>query len=104
MNDQSAPPPPAPVRNPGPGMPQQIYLAETKARIQAALDAEIGFLERLVWFLSNHFCVSADKGKVRQICGAYEREGIRADRLRRVSDMLLAAGTPPAVALFFAKT
>ena len=28
---------------------------------RAALAAEIGFVERLVWFWSNHFCVSADK-------------------------------------------
>ena len=34
---------------------------------RGALIAEIGFLERLVWFWSNHFCVSADKGNVRQI-------------------------------------
>ena len=100
MNDQSAPPPPAPVRNPGPGMPQQIYLAEAKARIQAALGAEIGFLERLVWFWSNHFCVSADKGNVRQICGAYEREVIRAHVLGRFSDMLLAAETHPAMLIY----
>ena len=59
-------------------MPQQIYLDEAKARIHAALGAEIGFVERLVWFWSNHFCVSADKGNVRPICGAYEREAIRA--------------------------
>jgi uncharacterized protein (DUF1800 family) len=102
MNDQSAPPPPAPVpvRNPGPGVPQQIYLAEAKARIQAALGAEIGFLERLVWFWSNHFCVSADKGNVRQICGAYEREVIRANVLGRFSDMLLAAETHPAMLIY----
>jgi uncharacterized protein (DUF1800 family) len=100
MNDQSAPPPPAPVRNPGPGMPQQIYLAEAKARIQAALGAEIGFLERLVWFWSNHFCVSADKGNVRQICGAYEREVIRAHVLGRFSDMLLAAESHPAMLIY----
>ena len=31
-----------------------------KARLDAALRAEIGFVERLVWFWSNHFCVSAD--------------------------------------------
>jgi len=99
MNDQSAPPP-APVRNPGPGVPQQIYLAEAKARIQAALGAEIGFLERLVWFWSNHFCVSADKGNVRQICGAYEREVIRAHVLGRFSDMLLAAETHPAMLIY----
>src|SRR5437899_3371012 len=100
MNVQSAPPPPAPVRNPGPGMPQQIYLAEAKARIQAALGAEIGFLERLVWFWSNHFCVSADKGNVRQICGAYEREVIRANVLGRFSDMLLAAESHPAMLIY----
>src|SRR5262244_3986286 len=100
MNDQSAPPPPAPARNPGPGLPQQIYLAEAKARIQAALGAEIGFLERLVWFWSNHFCVSADKGNVRQICGAYEREVIRAHVLGRFGDMLLAAESHPAMLIY----
>src|SRR5262245_28280840 len=99
MSDQSAPPP-APARNPGPGMPQQIYLAEAKARIQAALGAEIGFLERLVWFWSNHFCVSADKGNVRQICGAYEREVIRANVLGRFGDMLLAAESHPAMLIY----
>jgi len=100
MKDQSATPPPAPVRNPGPGVPQQIYLAEAKARIHAALGAKIGFLERLVWFWSNHFCVSADKGNVRQICGAYEREVIRANVLGRFSDMLLAAESHPAMLIY----
>src|SRR5262252_7942409 len=100
IKDQSAVPPPAPVRNPGPGVPQQIYLAEAKARIHAALGAEIGFLERLVWFWSNHFCVSADKGNVRQICGAYEREVIRAHVLGRFADMLLAVESHPAMLIY----
>src|SRR5215831_644163 len=102
MKDQSATPPaPAtPMRNPGPGVPQQIYLSEAKARIDAALDAEIGFVERLVWFWSNHFCVSADKGNVRQICGAYEREAIRANLLGRFGDMLLAVESHPAMLLY----
>ena len=99
MKDQSATPP-APMRNPGPGVPQQIYLSEAKARINAALDAEIGFVERLVWFWSNHFCVSADKGNVRPICGAYEREVIRANVLGRFSDMLLAAESHPAMLIY----
>ena len=51
--------------------------SEAKARIDAALGAEIGFVERLVWFWSNHFCVSADKGTC-AMAGAYEREAIRA--------------------------
>jgi uncharacterized protein (DUF1800 family) len=101
MKDQSATPPaPAPMRNPGPGVPQQIYLSEAKARVNAALDAEIGFVERLVWFWSNHFCVSADKGNVRQICGAYEREVIRANVLGRFSDMLLAVESHPAMLIY----
>src|SRR5438270_10799056 len=53
---------------PDPGRP--IYLNEAKARIDAALGAEIGFAERLVWFWSNHFCVSADK--IQSMSGAYE--------------------------------
>src|SRR6266478_4329284 len=101
MNDQSAPPPSAPPRPAsGPGLPQQIYLAEAKARIEAALAAEIGFVERLVWFWSNHFCVSADKGNVRPICGGYEREVIRANVLGRFSDMLLAVESHPAMLIY----
>src|SRR5262245_985060 len=99
MKDQT-PPASAPRPNPGPGLPQQIYLAEAKARIHAALAAEIGFVERLVWFWSNHFCVSADKGNVRQICGAYEREAIRAHVLGRFGDMLLAAESHPAMLVY----
>jgi uncharacterized protein (DUF1800 family) len=94
------PPASAPRPNPGPSLPQQIYLAEAKARINAALAAEIGFAERLVWFWSNHFCVSADKGNVRQICGAYEREVIRANMLGRFGDMLLAAESHPAMLIY----
>src|SRR6266568_4022589 len=66
----------------------------------AALGAEIGFAERLVWFWSNHFCVSADKGNVRQICGAYEREAIRAHALGRFGDMLLADESHPAMLIY----
>jgi uncharacterized protein (DUF1800 family) len=92
--------PAAPRPNPGPGVPQQIYLSEAKARFDAALGAEIGFVERLVWFWSNHFCVSADKGNVRQICGAYEREAIRAHVLGRFGDMLLAVESHPAMLIY----
>jgi len=80
--------------------PQQIYLDEAKARLTTALDAEIGFVERLAWFWSNHFCVSADKGNVRQICGAYEREVIRANVLGRFGDMLQAVESHPAMLIY----
>jgi uncharacterized protein (DUF1800 family) len=83
-----------------PGVPQQIYLQEAKARFDAALSAEIGFVERLVWFWSNHFCVSADKGPVRSLCGAFEREAIRPHVRGKFADMLLAVETHPAMLLY----
>jgi uncharacterized protein (DUF1800 family) len=89
-----------PKRDPGPGIPQQLYLEEAKARIDAALGAELGLVERLVWFWSNHFCVSADKGGVRPLCGAYEREAIRANVLGRFADMLLAVESHPAMLIY----
>jgi len=96
--DAQQPAPPA--APPQPGVPQQLYLAEAKARIHAALGAEIGFAERLAWFWSNHFCVSADKGGVRPICGAYEREAIRAHMLGRFGDLLLAVESHPAMLIY----
>ena len=83
-----------------PGVPQQIYLEEARARLDNALNAEIGFAERLVWFWSNHFCVSADKGQVRPLCGAFEREAIRPFIAGKFADMLLAVETHPAMLLY----
>ena len=84
----------------GPPLPQRLFLAEAKARFDAALNAPVGFTERLVWFWSNHFCVSADKGPVRVLCGPYEREAIRPHVLGKFADMLLAVETHPAM-LFY---
>ena len=90
----------APAAVPGRAVAQQIYLDEAKVRIHAAFGAEIGFVERLVWFWSNHFCVSADKANVRAICGAFEREAIRAHVLGGFSQMLLAAESHPAMLIY----
>ena len=67
----------------------QIIRDEAKVRYDAVVDAEIGFVERLVWFWSNHFCVSIDK--IISMAGAYEREAIRPHVLGRFADMLQAA-------------
>jgi uncharacterized protein (DUF1800 family) len=86
---------------PGPGEPnvaRKIIRSEAEARFSAALGAEIGFAERLVWFWSNHFCVSADK--IVSMSGAYEREAIRSHVLGRFADMLFAAEGHPAM-LFY---
>ena len=81
---------------PDPGRP--IYLQEAGIRIEAALGAEIGFVERLVWFWSNHFCISADK--IQSMSGAYEREAVRPHVLGRFTNMLLAVEGHPAM-LFY---
>ncbi|MCP3410693.1 DUF1800 family protein [Bradyrhizobium sp. CCGB01] len=81
---------------PDPGRP--IYLQEAKLRTEAALAADIGFAERLVWFWSNHFCVSANR--IQSMSGAYEREAVRANALCRFVDLLLAVEGHPAM-LFY---
>ncbi len=83
-----------------PGLPQQIFLDEANARLDCALKADIGFVERMVWFWSNHFCVSADKGQVRPVVGAFEREAIRPHVIGKFADMLLAVEQHPAMLLY----
>jgi uncharacterized protein (DUF1800 family) len=85
-------------QNTPPALPVQLIQNEGKVRIEAAVAADIGFVERLVWFWSNHFCVSADK--ILSMAGAYEREAIRPHVLGRFVDMLTAVETHPAM-LFY---
>ena len=89
----------APPQKPAqPPLPQQLLLNEAKARFDAAANAEIGFVERLVWFWSNHFCISADK--IVGMAGPYEREAIRPHVLGRFADLLQAVESHPAM-LFY---
>ncbi len=81
-----------------PPLPVQLVQNEAKVRIEAAVAAEIGFVERLVWFWSNHFCVSADK--IVSMAGAYEREAMRPRVLGPFGDMLAAVESHPAM-LFY---
>ena len=80
---------------PGPTIERQNFLKEVRARLDAALLPEIGFPERLVWFWSNHFCVSGFV--VPNLAGGYEREAIRPYILGRFVDMVLAAEGHPAM-------
>jgi uncharacterized protein (DUF1800 family) len=94
---KSPPPPPPPILGPT-TIERQNFVKEVKARLDAALDAEIGFAERLVWFWSNHFCVSAEK--VPNMSGGYEREVIRPHILGRYVDMLLSVEGHPAMLVY----
>lgn len=94
----------APVAKPPPGpvnVVQKVYVSEALARIQRATIVECGFVERLVGFWSNHFCISANKGEPARIwAGSFEREAIRPHVLGRFGDMLKAVEQHPAM-LFF---
>jgi uncharacterized protein (DUF1800 family) len=80
---------------------QKTYRAEALARLQRAVIADCGFVERLVVFWSNHFCISANKGGLaRMWAGSFEREAIRPYVLGRFGDMLKAVEQHPAM-LFF---
>src|SRR5256885_1257107 len=76
---------------------QQNFFREARAHYEPAINADIGFVERLVWFWSNHFCVNAD---ATVMAGAYEREAIRPHVLGRFADMLLAAESHPAMLIY----
>ena len=81
-----------------PAVPQRILQSEYNARAAAAMSARTGFVERLVWFWSNHFCISA--ARILSMAGAYEREAIRPHVLGRFGDMLLAAESHPAMLIY----
>src|SRR5262249_2982211 len=66
----NAPKPPPPPLN----IIQKTFRAEALARLQRAVIADCGFVERLVVFWSNHFCISANKGGLgRMWAGSFER-------------------------------
>jgi len=79
---------------------REVFAEEIAARVRKAATTDTPFLERLVMFWSNHFCVSAAKGPVRVLAGAYEREVIRTHVLGRFGDMLRASAQHPAMLLY----
>lgn len=79
----------------------EILTAERAARFRHATTTEAPFLERLVMFWSNHFCVAANKNpRVGAIAGAYEREAIRPNVTGRFVDMLIAVVSHPAMLIY----
>jgi uncharacterized protein (DUF1800 family) len=91
---------PAPMA-PQPPPEQLIFRAEAAARLARACAAPIGFVERLVAFWSNHFCVSVAKSNIGRACaGAFEREAIRPYVTGRFADMLRAVEQHPAMLNF----
>ena len=83
---------------------QALYRAGVQARADSALATEAPFVERLVHFWSNHFCVSADNAQVTAFAAPFERDAIRPHVLGKFSDMLLAVEQHPAMLIYLNQT
>ncbi len=79
---------------------RDLVLAEFTARTTAKITSDMPFYERMVDFWANHFTVSAVKGPVAPLIGAYEREAIRPYVFGRFSDMLKATVLHPAMLIY----
>ena len=78
-----------------------IAAAESRAALAARVTTNRPFVERLVAFWSNHFCVSTGaKILVAPLAGSYEREAIRPHVLGRFEDMVLASAKHPAMLVY----
>jgi uncharacterized protein (DUF1800 family) len=79
---------------------RDMAIAEMAARGRLAAATPAAFRERWTLFWSNHFTVSATKGAVAPIAGAFEREAIRPHVFGRFEDLLLASSQHPAMLLY----
>ena len=67
---------------------EPIRQAELNARIDKQMSVEIGFVERLVMFWSNHFSMSVSKTEtIRGTIGQWERDVVRRHVLGHFTDM-----------------
>jgi uncharacterized protein (DUF1800 family) len=74
--------------------------AELEARMRHAVATPAPLLDRLVWFWSNHFTVSARRIGLVALVGPYEREAIRPHVIGRFEDLLLASIRHPAMQIY----
>lgn len=78
----------------------KVFLDELAARYAHGFTTDRPFAERLVWFWSNHFVVSAMNPRAITFVGAFEREAIRPHIADKFEDMVLAAMSHPAMLLY----
>jgi uncharacterized protein (DUF1800 family) len=76
------------------------FTAELEARSRFAAKTLTPFLERLVWFWSNHLTVSAERLGLHPLVGPFEREVVRPHVLGNFKDMLLASLKHPAMQIY----
>ncbi len=81
-------------------MGRAMFLGEMRPWMKNAFETRVPFLERLVWFWSNHLTISIQKARLIYFAGTYEREAIRPNVLGKFEDLLLASVRHPAMQLY----
>lgn len=81
-------------------MGREMFINEMRPWMKNAFDNPAPFLERLVWFWSNHFTISVLKQRMVFVAGGYEREAIRPNVLGKFEDLLIATVRHPAMLLY----
>jgi uncharacterized protein (DUF1800 family) len=84
--------------------PAAITAQMQGAQVTRAIVSDAQLEERLAAFWFNHFNVFSQKGAVRWMVPAYEREAIRPHVLGRFTDLLLAAEGHPAMLFYLDQT
>ena len=77
-----------------------LFRAESAALLSNAVTTAAPFRERLMWFWTNHFTVSARQGGCAAVAGAFVQEAIRPNVTGKFHDMLLAVMRHPAMLIY----
>lgn len=79
---------------------RDAFADEQATHLVVAATSTTPFRERLVAFWANHFTVSAQRGAIVGIVGAFEREVVRGNLDRSFADMLVDSTRHPAMQLY----
>ncbi len=77
-----------------------LYRADSAAQLANAITTRAPFRERLVWFWTNHFTVSARHRECAAVLGAFVEEAIRPHVTGPFQTMLVAVMRHPAMLLY----
>ncbi len=81
-------------------MGREMFLNEMRPWMRNAFETQVPFLERYVWFWSNHFTISVLKARMVFFAGSYEREAIRPMVLGKFEDLLISTVRHPAMLVY----
>ncbi|MBN8902560.1 MAG: DUF1800 domain-containing protein [Rhodospirillales bacterium] len=81
-----------------------LFRAGARSQLAHAVETDLPFRERLVWFWTNHFTVSTRRGQCAAVLPAFVAEAIRPHVTGRFADMLGAVMRHPAMLIYLDNT